>query len=340
MNLRTIPVADRVASSPLDGGSDFLQAIVHGLSQPQKSIPSRFFYDIHGSRLFEQITALDEYYPTRAELEILNGQGGAIAKAADGCRALVEFGAGSSRKVRRLLAAMPQIDVYAPIDISAEFLSAEAQTLAADFPAVTIMPVSADFMAEFSLPADLDGRRRLVFFPGSTIGNFDPRDALYLLERMGEVAGPDGHVLVGVDLKKDEATLLRAYDDAQGVTAAFNLNLLVRANRELGANFDPAAFRHEARYNRDQGRIEMHLVASRRQTATIRGYRFEFAPGESIHTENSYKYTVDEFRLLARASGLQPIEIWLDAQRRFAVHLLRPDVGEALPERQADGLER
>ena len=330
MNLRANPVAQREVSSPLDNGGDFLQAIVHGLSQPQKSIPSRFFYDMHGSRLFEQITALDEYYPTRAELEILKEQGDAIAQAVGDCRALVEFGAGSSRKVRLLLAAMPQIEVYAPIDISAEFLSAEAETLGTDFPAVTIVPVSADFMAGFSLPADLDDRQRLVFFPGSTIGNFDPGEALHLLERMGEVAGPDGHVLIGVDLKKDEATLLRAYDDARGVTAAFNLNLLARANRELGADFDSAAFRHEARYNRDQGRIEMHLVASRQQTVTIRGCRFEFAPGESIHTENSYKYTVDEFRLLARASGLQPVGTWLDTQQQFSVHLLRPGTGVAL----------
>lgn len=307
----------------VEEASSFQAAVLHGLSQRKKSIPARFFYDKRGSELFEQITALDEYYPTRAELSILSTYGEEIAAAAADARALVEFGAGSTRKIRLILNAMPFLEVYAPIDISGEFLGEEARQLAEDYPRLRIVPVVADFMGPVSLPEDVLQRRRLAFFPGSTIGNFVPREGLHLLERMRQLIGSGGAALIGVDLKKDVDTLLAAYDDAEGVTAAFNLNLLQRANRELGANFDSGAFAHEVRYNEGRGCIEMHLRSLRAQTVRIGAVSFTFTEDETIHTEDSHKFTMAEFRLLARASGLEPAASWVDAEQRFSVHLLR-----------------
>lgn len=300
----------------------FKQAVLEGLGKPQKAVPSRFLYDERGSQIFEQITEVEEYYPTRSEMEIFLARRGEIAELAGDARALIEFGAGSTRKIRLLLEAMDFLEIYAPIDISQEFLEAEAQALDADFPRLQVLPVHADFMAEVPLPQAISQRPRLAFFPGSTIGNFLPREAHDFLRRVRALVG-GGLFLIGVDLKKDEPSLLRAYDDSAGVTARFNLNLLRRVNRELGANFDLEAFRHEARYSADHGRVEMHLVSRARQSVQIAGRAFRFEQGESIHTENSYKYTLAEFRLLTRAAGWEPLRSWCDKAERFSVHLLQ-----------------
>jgi dimethylhistidine N-methyltransferase len=311
-------------SGAIDGTerAGFLAAVLAGLARPQKAIPSRFFYDRRGSELFEEITRLEEYYPTRAELEIYEARGAEIAGLAPEVGALVEFGSGSSRKIRALLKAMRGLKLYAPIDISEAMLAAEAPALAADFPALDVISVHADFMGEVVLPAAVARHRRMAFFPGSTIGNFQPREALQFLERVRAMAGEGGMLLIGVDLKKDVGTLLRAYDDEAGVTAAFNLNLLARVNAELNGDFDLAAFAHEARYDEDRGRIEMHLKSLRAQRVAVSGQRFDFAAGETIHTENSHKFTVPEFHLLARAAGFAPLRTWTDAKARFSVHLL------------------
>lgn len=312
--------AGDVDGTELEG---FRQAVLHGLGLPQKSIPSRFLYDERGSEIFEQITEIEEYYPTRAELEIFQTRRDEFAALASDARALIEFGAGSTRKIRALLEAMPFLKIYAPIDISQEFLEAEARALDTDFPDLQVVPIHADFMTDVPLPATVARQPRLAFFPGSTIGNFLPQEAHDFLERVKGVVGAQGMMLIGIDLKKDVPTLIRAYDDRAGVTAAFNLNLLVRINRELGGSFDIAAFRHEARYDADRGRIEMHLVSTRAQTVRVSGTDFSFAEGESIHTENSHKYSLAEFRLLARSAGWEPLHSWCDSANRFSVHLLQ-----------------
>ena len=314
----------RSGAEPIDGTEreGFRAAVLAGLARPRKAIPSRFFYDRRGSELFEEITRLEEYYPTRAELEIYEARGAEIALLAPRIGALVEFGSGSSRKIRALLKAMPSLKVYAPIDISQEMLAAEARALSADFPALDVISVHADFMGEVVLPAAVAQHQRMAFFPGSTIGNFRPRVALQFLERVHGVVGQEGMLLIGVDLKKDVKTLLRAYDDSAGVTAAFNLNLLARVNAEIDGDFDLAAFAHEVRYDETRGRIEMHLKSLKAQRVNVAGQRFDFAKGETIHTENSHKFTIPEFHLLARAAGFEPLHTWTDAKRLFSVHLL------------------
>ncbi|MDP2620742.1 MAG: L-histidine N(alpha)-methyltransferase [Hyphomicrobiales bacterium] len=314
----------RCGAEAIDGTerSGFRAAVLAGLAQPRKSIPSRFFYDKRGSELFEEITRLEEYYPTRAELEIYETYGSEIASLAPQIGTLVEFGSGSSRKIRTLLKAMQGLKLYAPIDISEEMLTAEAQALAADFPDLEIVSVHADFMGEVVLPAAVARHQRMAFFPGSTIGNFRPREALQFLERVLGVVGEEGMLLIGVDLKKDTNTLVRAYDDAAGVTAAFNLNLLHRINAGLGGNFDLAGFAHHVRYDEGRGRIEMHIKSLKTQRVRISGRTFDFAAGETIHTENSHKFTIPEFHLLARAAGFAPLHTWTDGERRFSVHLL------------------
>lgn len=319
LELKPRPGVEAPDGTARDG---FAAAVLDGLARPQKAIPSRFFYDARGSELFERITGLDEYYPTRAEIEIFETVGAGIAARVPQVRTLIEFGSGSSRKIRALMSALPALDTYVPIDISGDMLKAEADALAADYPALRVMPVHADFTGAVTLPARAAQGPRLGFFPGSTIGNLVPREALQFLERVRALLGADGHLLIGVDLKKDEATLLRAYDDTEGVTAAFNLNLLARVNRELGGDFDLAAFAHRVRYDAGRGRIEMHLESLKAQTVHIAGQAFSFAAGETIHTENSHKFTLAEFRLLARAAGFTPVESWTDAGARFSVHLL------------------
>ncbi len=305
-----------------DPANEFRTAVLAGLGKPRKEIPSKFFYDHEGSRLFEKICALQEYYPTRAETEILTERADEIAALLPEGVALIEFGSGASVKVRLLLDALHQARCYVPLDISREHLLAAAESLSRDYPAIAVSPVYADFTRPFRLPDTLPPGPRLGFFPGSTIGNFHPPDATRMLARFAARLAPQGWLLIGVDLKKDLRILHAAYNDSAGVTAAFNLNLLARINRELGGTFDVAGFRHRAIYNGDAGRIEMYLTSRHAQKASVAGRVFRFEAGEDIHTENSYKYSLPEFRGLAVAAGYHPTAVWCDAAGLFSVHLL------------------
>jgi len=300
---------------------DFLADALAGLARVPKALSPKYFYDAIGSALFDAICSLPEYYPTRVETALMRRHGAEMAALLGDATALIEFGSGVSRKTRILIeAAKPA--VYVPIDISGATLRSAAETLARDYPAMDVLAVCADYSRPFALPAHpaLAGRRRVVFFPGSTIGNFTPQEATGFLRGAAALAGPGGGLLIGVDLKKDKAILDAAYDDAQGLTAAFNVNLLARMNRELGADFDVRAFRHRAAYVPGRGRIEMHLESLREQRVTLAGRTFGFRAGETIHTENSCKYTVGEFRALAAHSGFQPGQVWVDEAELFSVH--------------------
>lgn len=302
---------------------EFALAVLDGLSRPQKTLPCRFFYDARGSELFEEITRLPEYYPTRTEAAILAACAGEMADGVPDDGVLVEFGSGSSRKTEILLQKLPQLRAYIMIDVSASALADAKKRLANRFPALDVRPIVADFSYPVALPADLVQSHRTGFFPGSTIGNLSPVEAQRLLRVFRAVLSPGSHLIVGVDLKKDLSTLLPAYNDASGVTAAFNLNLLARINREIApAAFDLAAFRHEAIYNARDGRIEMHLVSLKDQAVVIRHRHFQFRRSETIHTENSYKYTVRQFQDLARAADWHPSRVWTDANALFSVHEL------------------
>ena len=298
------------------------EAVLEGLAARPKTIPPKFFYDERGSRLFDAITELPEYYPTRTEIGLLERHAGEIAALTGPRCLLVELGSGSSRKVRILLEGL-EPRAYVPLDISREHLRHSATTLAAEHPGLQVHAVCTDYSTLRQLPFNAAGCPKLLFFPGSSIGNMDPDEARAFLRRMGGLAGPDGSLLIGVDLKKDPALLHAAYNDGQGVTAAFNRNLLVRINRELDAGFDLDAFRHRAFYNDEAGRVEMHLVSSTAQQVAVDGAQFAFAEGETIHTENSYKYAVDEFRSLAREAGLSPVHHWVDNRNLFSLHFLR-----------------
>lgn len=308
--------------------SDFARGLLAGLREQPKRVAPKYFYDNAGSRLFERITQLPEYYPTRTEMTILADRADEIAALVPQDGALVEFGSGSSAKVRLLLARMPKLAAYVPVDISGEFLGEEAQRLRSEHPRLRVVPVAADFTRPFALPTEVAGLRPAGFFPGSTIGNFDPEDAKALLRNAASVLGAGAPLIIGVDLVKDEDVLNRAYDDAQGVTAAFNLNLLARANRELRADFDLDAFAHHAFYDPEKHRIEMHLVSRKAQQVHVAGETIAFAEGETIHTENSYKYTLDSFRKLAAESGWRSVDGWTDSERLFSVHVLRAAGGE------------
>ncbi len=312
----------------------FAQAVVEGLSQAQKCIPSTWLYDQRGSELFEQITELPEYYPTRTEIGILERHLPELARAVGTHTAVVEFGSGSARKTRLLLAALACPQAYVPIDISTEFLLASAAEMAERFPGLRVEPVTGDFMGEVQLPAWLEGcsAPRLGFFPGSTIGNFTPDQARRFLARTRRLLGPRAWLLIGVDTTRDPDVLIPAYDDAQGVTAAFNLNLLARMNRELAADFQLEHFAHAVRYLEEptdplcatrQGHVEMHLVSSRDQDVRVAGRDFHFLAQESIHTENSYKYAPEAFLDLATQAGWSRAQRWMDADSRFTVALLR-----------------
>jgi L-histidine Nalpha-methyltransferase len=303
--------------------SDFARDLVAGLSAHPKRLPPKHFYDAAGSQLFERITELPEYYPTRTELRILADHAADIARFIPNGAALVEFGSGASTKVRLLLKELPRLGAYVPVDISAEFLEDEAARLRQEFPSLTVAPVAADFSRPFALPRSLAKRPLAGFFPGSTIGNFEPDAARDFLRLAGRILGPRATFVVGVDLVKDRRILEPAYDDAAGVTARFNLNVLARANRELGANFDLAAFAHRAFYNAERSRIEMHLVSRTAQSVRVLGRSFTFAAGESIHTENSCKYTVEAFSALAGEAGWRSAAVFLDADALFSVHVLR-----------------
>ena len=298
----------------------FASDVLSGLSAPRKSLAPKYFYDERGSQLFEAITALKEYYPTRCELAILREHKADIARVFGPKTALIEFGTGSTRKVRIILDAATTVDAYVPVDISAEMLWQEARQLQHDYPRLRVLPVAADFTQPFRLPSAIVGLARAGFFPGSTIGNFEPQDAAAFLRHAGRMLGSRATLVVGVDLVKDANILNAAYDDAAGVTAQFNLNLLARINRELAADFDVDKFSHRAFYNSERRRIEMHLVSGRRQTVNIAGHLIEFAAGETIHTENSYKYTIESFGLLAQSAGWTPIKAWTDGY--FSVHAL------------------
>ncbi len=307
----------------------FRADVLAGLAQPPKAIPARWFYDRTGSELFEAITALPEYYPTRVETVLLAAHCGDVARLTGPGRAVVEFGSGSSAKTPHLLrAAAPS--AYVPIDISGDFLRASAAALSVDFPGLAVLPVEGDFTHRLALPVAVANAPRLGFFPGSTIGNMIARTATDLLRTMRDSLGTGAMLLIGMDRVKDIDVLLAAYDDADGTTARFNLNLLTRINRELRGTIPVDAFAHEARWNDNYARIEMHLVARRDVDFTVEGTRFSMAAGESIHTENSHKYGPRDARLLLRAGGWSPIAEWTDAADSFALIL-----AEARPQKSA-----
>jgi dimethylhistidine N-methyltransferase len=301
--------------------STFARDVIDGLSQQPKRLAPKYFYDAAGSELFEQITLLPEYYPTRTELGILRERGSELATLIPKSAALVEFGAGATTKVRLLLERCA-FRAYVPVDISADFLKAQAHSLRKDFPGLDVYPVAADFTAPFALPATIASMPKVGFFPGSTLGNFEPHEASGFLRSAREILGQRAQMVVGVDLEKDERVLHDAYNDAAGVTGHFNLNVLVRINRELGGNFDLSAFTHRAIYNRERHRIEMHLISKKSQTVRILGRAISFRAGESIHTENSYKYSLDRFNALALGSGWTPRASWTDTASMFSVHAL------------------
>ena len=300
--------------------SAFATDVLEGLRAVPKRIPAKYFYDEAGSALFEKITEQPEYYPTRCEMEALREHAAEIAKLIPEGAALIEFGSGSNKKARILLDAVRPLACYVPVDISGEMLMAEAVELRADYPALKVLPVVADFCYPFDLPEEARSAPvRVGFFPGSTIGNFEPHEAAAFLRNAARILGPKSVLIVGADLIKDSATLNLAYNDVAGVTAAFNLNLLTRINRELGANFNLACFEHHAFYNRERNRIEMHLASLKRQKVKVLGETIEFRAGETIHTENSYKYSADSLRALARGVGWMPDGMWTDKQGYFSI---------------------
>lgn len=297
--------------------------ILSGLLDAQKHISPKYFYDERGSDLFDRICALPEYYPTRTELSIMDAHLEEISKLVGPRAAVIEFGAGSNIKVRQLLDALDAPVAYVPVEISAEYLVKQAEDLARDYPGVHIQPVFADFTQPFELPRHpLMPQRNLVFFPGSTIGNFTRAEAEDLLGVMRAEAKDGGALLIGVDLKKDPAIVRAAYNDGEGVTAEFNLNVLRRLNRELGATFDLDAFRHEAVYDEAMGRIEMRLISLADQVVTVAGRAVAFRRGEHILTEYSHKYSIDEFQAVARRAGFEPVRTWTDERGLFSVHFM------------------
>ncbi|MCX7309310.1 MAG: L-histidine N(alpha)-methyltransferase [Afipia sp.] len=312
-----------LAKRPLVDEKDaaFAQDVIAGLSQHPKQLPPKYFYDEAGSKLFEQITLLPEYYPTRTELRILRDNGLKIAATIPKHAALVEFGAGATTKVRLMLHQCT-FDAYVPVDISGDFLNDQADKLRKDFPDLEVYPVTADFTTPFALPPPVSDMPKVGFFPGSTIGNFDPHEACAFLRSARAILGDGATMIVGVDLEKDEQILHAAYNDADGVTGKFNSNVLVRSNRDLGGNFDLSSFVHRAVYNRERHRIEMHLIAKKAQTVRVLGRSFVFRAGESIHTESSYKYSLERFAALARGSGWSPQASWTDPDQMFSVHAL------------------
>lgn len=312
----------------LDRTDDFRDAVLRGFALDKKVIPARFFYDRRGSELFEAITRLPEYYPTRTEIGLLKTHASDIANLAGLGRPLIEFGSGSSTKTPIVIAAL-RPSAYVPVDISAEFLESAAASLGAAHPGLAVLPVAADFTQPFDLP-DLP-RPLTGFFPGSTIGNLAPGAAVDLLRSFRETLGEDARLVIGLDTRKNKRLLEAAYDDADGVTAEFNLNLLHRINRELNSDIPVDVFEHRAHWHDGKGRIEMHLLATRDIAFAIDGEGFTMREGETIHTENSYKYSADEARIMARAAGWEPMAMWMDADALFSVHVWAADAGELEP---------
>ena len=314
---------DDAATASTAHAAAFARDLAAALAHRPHSISPKYFYDERGSQLFDRICELPEYYPTRTEVAILTAHAREIAACMGPRAEIVEFGAGSLRKVRLLLDALDRPARYLPIDISGEHLAGAAAVLQRDYPGLQVQPVVADYTQRMLLPASLPGAgQRVGFFPGSTIGNFTPDEAVQFLAVTAQVLR-GGALLLGVDLVKDPAILHAAYNDAQGVTAEFNLNLLARANRELGARFDLDQFFHSAFYNAPRQRIEMHLVSRRRQQVALGGRSFELEEGESLHTEHSHKFTVAGLRDLARRAGFRPGPVWTDDERLFSVHWLQ-----------------
>lgn len=314
------------ATSPVETARERFRAdALLGLDRTPKRLAPKYFYDRAGSELFDAICDLPEYYVTRAETSIMRARIAEVVAGWGPRVRVVEPGAGSGTKTRLVLEALgpARCVEYVPVDISREHLGQAAKQLRADYPWLRVTPLAADFAIDLPIPPSDEGARTVVYFPGSTIGNFDPVEAQRLLARFRRAAGANGTVVLGVDLKKDPTILHAAYNDAQGVTAAFNRNVLARMNRELGGTFDVDAFAHYAFYEPVLGRIEMHLVSLRRQDVLVSGRKFRFAEGESIHTESSYKYDLPAAEHLARVAGLQLVDAWLDDERRFAVLELR-----------------
>lgn len=301
---------------------DLAVEVMTGLAQRPRSIPPKFFYDARGSQLFDAITETPEYYPTRTEVAILKTHAAEIARRIGSGSLLVEPGGGSCAKVRILLEGL-RPRAYVPMDISRDHLWLAAEQMAAEFPWLEVHAACTDFTREMSMPHTVPEGPRLAFFPGSSIGNFDPEGAVRFLTAVAELIGQGGFLLIGVDLKKDKAILDAAYNDTGGITAQFNLNLLARINRELEADFELDGWRHNAFYNEAQGRIEMHLVSRHNQRVMINGTSLDFHAQETIHTENSYKYAIEEFQQLAQRAGFAAESVWSDQQKLFSVHLLR-----------------
>ncbi len=306
--------------------SEEVRSIIEGLSLPEKMISPKYFYDEAGSRLFDEITKLPEYYPTQTELGIMQQNIDDISALVGEQASLIEFGSGSSLKTHVLLQHLHSLAAYVPVDISEEHLLASASALRADYPHIEIIPVVADFTKPFDLPTPaVMPVKNIVYFPGSTIGNFEHEDAKALLEVMYTEAGDGGALLIGVDLQKDVGILERAYNDGAGVTAAFNRNMLTHINREYGSNFDVDAFRHDALYNVDEGRIELRLVAETAQTVTLGNTTIAIDAGEAILTEYSHKYTLDGFAALAASAGFTVERVWMDERKLFSVQYLVRD---------------
>jgi len=295
--------------------------VVDGLMREQKILPAKYFYDHIGSQLFEQITQQPEYYPTRTELAILENHRTEIARSIGDVHTLIEYGSGSSRKIQMLLETFTHLDTYMPIDISKDFLMESARQLSERYPALHIKAVCGDYSQSISLPVE-EAQKRVIFFPGSTIGNFEPEEAMRFLRHSSRILEVGDGFLIGVDLKKSTDVLERAYNDAAGVTAAFNLNMLTHLNQMLGGTFDITRFEHQAFYNEEKGRIEMHLRSQLDQLVQVGDVTVPFKQGETIHTENSYKYSKEEFEKLAQQSGFHPVNCWIDADERFSVHYL------------------
>lgn len=303
---------------------DFLSEVLNGLRATPKTLPCKFFYDEKGSKLFDRICELPEYYPTRTETALLEDIGDEVADCIGPHAQIIEYGCGSVRKIRRVVDALVDPAAYVAVDISKEHLLAAANMLASDYPDLEVHAICADFVQPFTVtpPTAYPEARRVGFFPGSTLGNFTKEEACAFLAAAAALLGSGGGMLIGIDLKKDVSILKAAYDDAAGVTAAFNMNLLDRINRELRSNFDLDQFEHHVVYNDDAGRIEMHLRSLSDQTVTIDGSAFEFRAGETIHTENSHKYDIEGFQAMARDAGFEPQRVWTDSDDLFSVHFL------------------
>ncbi len=302
---------------------DILDEVFAGLNNSQKSLPSKLFYDERGSELFDKICELKEYYPTRTEMGILTRNIDEISDCIGNNNLLIELGSGSSTKIRLLLDHNPNLAAYLPVDISEDFLYKSAEILQKDYPELLILPHCADYTLPVVIPdPGADYHKKVVFYPGSTIGNFTKKEAKIFLERIRNICGPDGNLLIGVDLKKDIEALEAAYNDSEGITAEFNLNILQHINRELNSDFDTDKFAHKAFFNEDIGRIEMHLVSLENQTVKIQGETFYFLEGETIHTENSYKYTLEEFASLSSEFFIVE-KVWTDPDDYFSVQFLK-----------------